>query len=122
MDQTTTEGGTGHTGFITHKQPTMEKAIRDSIARKSSSQIRTESIVVGITEDDHRVTVEYEDATGQVRKLSAPFLVGADGKTGYVRKKYLEPKGVTMEKCKEYVSPCVSVMSLLTDRRGKIGL
>jgi 2-polyprenyl-6-methoxyphenol hydroxylase-like FAD-dependent oxidoreductase len=101
MDYTTTEGGTGHVGFICHKQPAMEKAIRDRIGRIPFSQIRTESTLNGISEDDQQVTVEYIDATGAVRKLSAPFLVGADGKTGYVRKRYLEPKGVIMEKCKE---------------------
>ncbi|ETI26137.1 hypothetical protein G647_02914 [Cladophialophora carrionii CBS 160.54] len=101
MDYTTTEGGTGHVGFICHKQPAMEKAIRDKLQILPSSQIRTESTVIGISEDDKRVTVEYTDAHGDTHKLSAPFLVGADGKTGYVRKRYLEPKGVVMEKCKE---------------------
>ncbi|KAJ9610395.1 hypothetical protein H2200_005172 [Cladophialophora chaetospira] len=101
MDYTTTEGGTGHVGFICHKQPAMEKAIRDKLQTLSSSELRTESTVTGISEDDRKVTVEYNDANGKPQKLSAPYLVGADGKTGYVRKRYLEPKGVTMEKCKE---------------------
>jgi 2-polyprenyl-6-methoxyphenol hydroxylase-like FAD-dependent oxidoreductase len=101
MDYTTTEGGTGHVGFICHKQPAMEKAIRDQIELLPDSQIRTECTVMGISEDSNQVTVEYRNSTGVIAKLSAPFLVGADGKTGYVRKKYLEPKGIFMEKCKE---------------------
>jgi len=36
------------------------------------------------------------------KKITAKFLVGADGKTGFVRKKYLEPKGVIMEKSDRY--------------------
>lgn len=103
MDYGTTEGGTGHVGFICHKQPAMEKAIRDRIQSLPSSEIRTESTVKGVSENNDEVTVEYEDANGETRKLSAPYLVGADGKTGFVRKRYLEPKGIIMEKCKESV-------------------
>ncbi|EXJ74328.1 uncharacterized protein A1O5_02624 [Cladophialophora psammophila CBS 110553] len=101
MDYTTTEGGTGHVGFICHKQPAMEKAIRDRIHKIPFSEIRTESTLIGISEDRHRVMVEYKDPRGEIRRLTAPFLVGADGKTGYVRKCYLEPKGVILERCKE---------------------
>ena len=101
MDYTTTEGGTGHVGFICHKQPAMEKAIRDRIQRLPFSQIRTESTLQGVSEDDHLVTAEYCDGKGEIRKLSARFLVGADGKTGYVRKRYLEPKGIILEKCQQ---------------------
>ena len=101
MDYTTTEGGTGHVGFICHKQPAMEKAIRDRISTLPSSEIRSESVVTGISEDDDRVAVEYTDSHGRTRNLAASFVVGADGKTGYVRKRYLEPKGVNMDRCKE---------------------
>lgn len=101
MDYTTTEGGTGHVGFICHKQPAMEKAIRDQIQKMPLSEIRTESTVTGLSEDPNSVVVEYKDGNGETRRLKAPFLVGADGKTGYVRKMYLEPKGIIMEKSKE---------------------
>lgn len=101
MEYRTTEGGTGHVGFICHKQPAMEKAIRDQIHKIPSSEIRTESTVVGVSEDNDTVQVDYLDAQGERRRLKAPFLVGADGKTGYVRKKYLEPKGIIMEKCEQ---------------------
>jgi len=101
MNYKTTEGGTGHVGFICHKQPAMEKAIRDQIDKLSCSEIRTQSTLTAITEDSNFVSVEYTDATGETRRLKAPFLVGADGKTGFVRKKYLEPKGILMERCKE---------------------
>ncbi len=98
MNYKTTEGGTGHVGFICHKQPAMEKAIRDEIGKTPFSEIRTESTVVGVSEDEDSVYVDYTDSQGRVRRLKSSFLVGADGKTGYVRKKYLEPKGVVMEK------------------------
>jgi 2-polyprenyl-6-methoxyphenol hydroxylase-like FAD-dependent oxidoreductase len=101
MTYKTSEGGTGHVGFICHKQPAMEKAIRDQIGKTPFSQIRTESTVMGVGEDGDGVHVDYADAQGGVHRLKASFLVGADGKTGYVRKKYLEPKGVVMEKSAE---------------------
>ena len=94
------EGGTGHVGFVFHKQPEMERAIRDAVAMFDCCDFRTEASLVGIQEDESAVLVEYEDSQGAKRKLKAPFLVGADGKTGYVRKQYLEPKGIVMEPCK----------------------
>ena len=101
MDYTTSEGGTGHVGFICHKQPAMEKAIRERISALPSSEIRAGSTLTGISEDRERVIVTYTNADGENRRLAASFLVGADGKTGYVRKRYLEPKGVIMERCNQ---------------------
>lgn len=99
MDYSTTEGGTGHVGFICHKQPAMEKAIRDKLAQIPLAQLRSESTVMAISETQDSVCVEYQTADGSTRKLRAPFLVGADGRTGYVRKMYLEDKGIILERC-----------------------
>jgi len=104
MDYSTTEGGTGHVGFICHKQPAMEKAIRDKLDQTPSSQLRPDSTLVNIAETADSVVVEYQTADGHVRKLKAPFLVGADGKTGFVRKRYLEGKGIILERCEGSVS------------------
>ncbi|KEF60384.1 uncharacterized protein A1O9_01944 [Exophiala aquamarina CBS 119918] len=99
MDYSTTEGGTGHVGFICHKQPAMEKAIRDKLDRTPLSQLRPESTLVSINETEASVVAEYQGADGHIRKLKAPFLVGADGKTGFVRKRYLEDRGIVLERC-----------------------
>ena len=99
VDYNTTEGGTAHPGFICHKQPVMEKAIRDSIAANTHSQLRSSCTVTAISEDAEKVTVQYTNAIGEQCSIQGAFLVGADGKTGYVRKKYLEPKGVTLDRC-----------------------
>lgn len=104
MDYSTTEGGTGHVGFICHKQPAMEKAIRDKLEQIPSSQLRSESTLMGIKETEDTVIVEYQTADRTTRKLKAPFLVGADGKTGFVRKRYLEEKGIVLERCQGSVS------------------
>ncbi|KAK6442808.1 hypothetical protein LTR95_000967 [Oleoguttula sp. CCFEE 5521] len=93
------EGGTGHVGFVFHKQPELERAIRDVIAQSPFSELRSEATLTSITEDADTVIVEYIDRSGSTVRMRAPFLVGSDGKTGYVRKKYLEPKGIVMERC-----------------------
>mgnify|MGYP001573444410 FL=1 len=70
---------------------------------KTYCNLRLGSTVVAIEEDDDFAYVEYRDENDQNRKVRAKFLVGADGKTGFTRKKYLEPRGVVMEKSREYV-------------------
>ncbi|KAG0645327.1 3-(3-hydroxy-phenyl)propionate 3-hydroxycinnamic acid hydroxylase [Hyphodiscus hymeniophilus] len=94
----TIEGGTGHPGFICHKQPLLEKSIRDVIEKELCSEIRSGSTVTDISEDDDCTFVTYTGIDGQPRSIRAKFFVGADGKTGFTRKRYLEPKGITMEK------------------------
>ncbi|KAK4551608.1 hypothetical protein LTR86_011032 [Recurvomyces mirabilis] len=81
-DLLTSEGGTGHVGFVFHKQPELERAIRDVIAQSPFSELRSEATLTSITEDANTVRVEYIDRSGSTVRLRAPFLVGADGKTG----------------------------------------
>ena len=93
----TTEGGTGHVAIISHKQPAMEKNIRLAAGRCLSSQIRLGTTIIGMEEDNDWVYAQYADDNGTTRRIRAKFLVGADGKTGFTRKQYLERKGVHME-------------------------
>lgn len=93
----TTEGGTGHVGAISHRQPIMEKCLRSVAQAYQMSEIRLGSTVSAIDEDETGVTVTYSTAKGTDRRMRGLFLVGADGKKGYTRKKYLEPKGITMD-------------------------
>ena len=88
----TSEGITGHSGAICHRQPVMEQWIR-SVA----GDLRLGAEVLDIQEDQSGVTARYSDSNGSVRWVKGKFLVGADGKTGFTRKRYLEPKGVVME-------------------------
>lgn len=99
IDNSTSEGGTGHVGFICHKQPEMEKAIRSRIEGNQYSQLRSSSTVTAVTEDENSVIVQYTTSSGDSKNIRGKFLVGADGKTGFVRKKYLEPQGIILEKC-----------------------
>lgn len=98
LNSSQVEGGTGHPGFMCHKQPVLERNIRDVIAQSKHSEIRSGSTVQAISEDEDYVYVSYTDNAGQSRKIRAKFMVGADGKTGFTRKQYLEPKGISMEK------------------------
>ena len=75
----------------------MENCIRTVAQACQSSQIRLGSIVSAIDEDETGVVVTYTAADGTVEKIRGLFLVGADGKKGHTRKKYLEPRGITMD-------------------------
>jgi hypothetical protein len=98
MDYRTSEGGTGHVGFICHKQPGLEQSLRNAISDLSSCDLRTQCTMTRIDEDANRVIVTYRDKDGLEHKVRAKFLVGADGKTGYTRKNYLEKKGIIMQR------------------------
>ena len=75
-----TEGGTGHPGFICHRQPVLEKHIRQSMAKNGHSDLRVQSTVLSISEDEDWVYVNYTDKDGQEHRIKGRFLVGADGK------------------------------------------
>lgn len=65
------------------------------------SDLRSSSTVTKIWEDESWVYCQYLDAAGTEHSIRSKFLVGADGKTGFTRKNYLEPKGVKLEKAKK---------------------
>ncbi len=97
------EGGTSHPGFMCHKQPILERCLRGVIEQQTNSDLRTSSTVQMISEDEDYVYATYTNQDGEEKKLRAKYLVGADGKTGFTRKNYLEPKGIRMEKDEKYV-------------------
>ena len=84
-------------GVISVRQPILEKYVRIAATSHDSSQIRSSSTVNHIEEDEDWVYCQYLDASGEQKKIRSKFLVGCDGKTGFTRKTYLEPKGVMME-------------------------
>lgn len=61
-----------------------------------SSDLRSGCELTAISEDKDWVYIEYLDMSGTQRRLRSRFLVAADGKTGFVRKHYLEPKGIDL--------------------------
>lgn len=98
MDYGTTEGGTGHPGFLCHKQPRIEYHLRERLRETGFSDLRVSSTVEAISEDKDFVYVTYIDSEGKPHNIRAKYLVGCDGKTGFTRKKYLEPRGIKLEK------------------------
>ncbi|KAL5358318.1 hypothetical protein BJX96DRAFT_182823 [Aspergillus floccosus] len=101
MDYATTEGGTGHVGFICHRQPVLEKHLRSAMKASESCQLRSGCTVMDIWQDAEWTYCQYRDIDGEIHKLRSRFFVGADGKTGFTRKNYLEPLGIQMEQAHE---------------------
>lgn len=64
------------------------------IAKLPSLDLRPGCEVIGRTEEPRTVVVEYRDSNGDTKKLRAKWLIGADGKGGVVRKRFLEPEGI----------------------------
>ncbi|KAN0120294.1 FAD/NAD(P)-binding domain containing protein [Hyaloscypha variabilis] len=101
MNYRTSEGGTGHVGFICHSQPRLEANLRRAISQTSFSNMRLSCTITSISEDDDWVYSEYTDKDGKKRSIRSRFLVGADGKTGFTRKHYLEPRGIKLEQASQ---------------------
>jgi 2-polyprenyl-6-methoxyphenol hydroxylase-like FAD-dependent oxidoreductase len=57
--------------------------------------------MTAISEDRDWVYAQYTDASGATKRVRARFLVGADGKTGYTRKQYLESRGIKLEQASQ---------------------
>ncbi|KAJ5771828.1 hypothetical protein N7520_002357 [Penicillium odoratum] len=101
LDYSTTEGGTGHVGFICHNQPRLEKHLREAMTSSPFCNLRAQSAVTNIWEEDDWSYCVYNDSEGVDHVIRSKYFVGADGKTGYTRKNYLEPKGIVMERSTE---------------------
>src|SRR5699024_7986743 len=109
-----TEGGTGHVGFICHKQPSLEKHLRDAMASSKYSQLRSNCTVCEIREDENYTYCRYRDINGNTNTIKSRFFIGADGKTGFTRKNYLEPLGIRMEQAHQYPLPSPPPIITLT--------
>lgn len=80
-----------------HKQPYIESNLRSRIESLGVADMRLGSRVISIREDDEWVYASYADSSNTTRTVRGKFLVGADGKTGFTRKQYLEPRGITLD-------------------------
>ncbi|GIZ44734.1 hypothetical protein CKM354_000792500 [Cercospora kikuchii] len=78
-------------GAVLQVQPKLEHALRKRIEESKFCTLRTSCEVTSIRHNDQSVSVEYTDSEGSKQKVEAAWLVGADGKRGIVRKKFLEP-------------------------------
>jgi 2-polyprenyl-6-methoxyphenol hydroxylase-like FAD-dependent oxidoreductase len=71
------------------------------------AELRLGCEVTSVEELAEGVKVQYICQNGPRAQLTGNFLVGADGKRGYVRKKHLEAKGIR-QKVGMYVA-CLSL-------------
>ena len=83
--------------MMSHKQPVMEEHLRSVMQESKVSDLRPSSTLTVIQEDEDWVYATYVDPTGNEKHVRSKFLVAADGKTGFTRKRYLEPKGIELE-------------------------
>ena len=67
------------------------------MAASKSCELRSGCEIIGLTEDEKGTVCDYKDLDGRIRRIRSRFFIGADGKTGFTRKQYLEPKGIHME-------------------------
>lgn len=72
------------------------------MAATGFSELRSGYSVVSLCEDEDWTYCEYADSKGDIHRIKSRFFVGADGETGFTRKKYLEPKGIHMERAHKY--------------------
>ncbi|KAJ5769581.1 monooxygenase [Penicillium odoratum] len=96
FDTGSIEGHTSHVGVLSHKQPTLEKYLRTAVDKAETSELRNNCTLTSISEDADWVYATYNESSTQ-RKIRAKFLAAADGKTGFTRKNYLEPKGIRLD-------------------------
>ena len=77
------------------KQPSLswfsEDAIRQAVAKSRLCELRSNSTVSSLQELEDGVIVHYQGIKGDPKQLKCSFLVGADGKRGVIRKRFLEP-------------------------------
>lgn len=79
---------------ITQFQPNYEREIRNLLKTIPSCDLRTGCEVLSRDEAGGITTITYITSTAERRTIQTQWLVGADGKRGVVRKRFLEPEGI----------------------------
>lgn len=75
-------------------------------------ELRSGCEVTALSEDEDGTLCIYRDSEGKERRIKSRFFVGADGKTGFTRKRYLESKGIVMEQAHQYVATTFSHITI----------
>ena len=93
-------------GVLFMAQPRLEKALREAIRTSQYCELKVGCQVTDRQETENGVVVDYVGARRECsapeieqapRRIRAQWLVGADGKKGIVRKRFLEPHGITQQ-------------------------
>ncbi|TFE36513.1 bifunctional 3-(3-hydroxy-phenyl)propionate/3-hydroxycinnamic acid hydroxylase [Paraburkholderia dipogonis] len=80
------DGRYGHAGAWWFHQPTLERHLREGVARYANVTTLYGAAVHSLTEDDHGVTVEVATNDGSSRTVRCRYLIGCDGGRSFVRK------------------------------------
>lgn len=80
------DGRYGHPGAWWFHQPTLERHLRDGVARFPNVTRLYGETVHALAEDEHGVTVEVISKDGTSRLIRARYVVGCDGGRSFVRK------------------------------------
>jgi 2-polyprenyl-6-methoxyphenol hydroxylase-like FAD-dependent oxidoreductase len=75
----------------------IERELRKRISALPFVDLRIGCEVLDRIEEEAGVIVKYNDEQGNVHSIRTSYLVGADGKRGVVRKKFLEREGIRQE-------------------------
>ena len=90
-------GYSGHQRNLMFDQPIMEMHLRGVVKQSSIAEFREGSEVVAIEDKGENVEVTYRDVRTESKHcIRAKFVVGTDGKGGFTRKQYLEPREIKM--------------------------
>jgi 2-polyprenyl-6-methoxyphenol hydroxylase-like FAD-dependent oxidoreductase len=81
----------------------LEEYLRAAVEKEEFSQLRPSCTLTSISEDAEWVYSTYNDEFDRKKVIRSRFLAAADGKTGFTRKKYLEPKGIKLEWAEQQV-------------------
>jgi 3-(3-hydroxy-phenyl)propionate hydroxylase len=90
------DGRYGHAGAWWFHQPTLEKHLRDGVARYANVTTLYGAAVHSLTEDERGVTVELATNDGKSRTVHCRYLIGCDGGRSLVRK----AAGLTLDSAK----------------------
>lgn len=79
------DGISGWPGELFFHQPTLEKAMDETVQRFENIQVHFGNEVVQLDEQEDFVELHIKEHTGNERKIRASFVVGADGANSFVR-------------------------------------
>lgn len=75
----------------------VEREIRALLKTLPSVELRVGCEVIDRQQEGELTVIEYLSSDGERHSVRTSWLVGADGKRGVVRKRFLEPEGIRQE-------------------------
>ncbi|ETS84377.1 hypothetical protein PFICI_02402 [Pestalotiopsis fici W106-1] len=98
LEQTPDWAGHALPNTSVNLQPGLEQLLRDRAQSSDMITLKLDCEVVGIDQNASNVEITYEEKyTHRRQTIRGKYVVGADGKRGFVRKSFLEEKGIKQE-------------------------